>query len=60
MAPPRAPTERAAITNSRSLSDSTWPRTMRAVVSQPTAPSATKMSQSCLPSTVTRMITKNM
>ena len=34
------PSARAASMNSRRFSASVWPRTMRAVVSQPTAPSA--------------------
>ena len=54
------PSAMAASTNSRCRSDSAWPRTMRAIVSQPTAPIARKISTRLRPNTTVRMITKNM
>ena len=60
MAGAGTPTARAASMNSRRLSASAWPRTMRAVVSQPTAPSASS-SSAMLPrcQSVVRMMTMN-
>ncbi len=55
-----APEATAASMKSRPFRDRVWPRTIRAMVSHSTAPSATKISMMLRPNTTIRMITKKM
>jgi hypothetical protein len=54
------PSARAASMNSRFLSDSVWPRTMRAMSSQETAPIATKTRRKLRPKSTVSTITSGM
>jgi hypothetical protein len=59
-APSPAPSARAASTNVWCLSDSTWPRTMRAMVSHCTSPSATNSMTGCAEKNTSSRMTRKM
>ncbi len=56
----RTPQARAASMNSWRFTESVWPRTMRAMVSHCTAPSAMKIMKMLRPNTTISRMTKNM
>ena len=59
MPAPPVPDSRAASMNSACLSESTWPRTIRAMVSHCTSPRATNNIRMLCEKNTSRMMTRN-